>query len=107
MSTRRHRSSVLAPPIRRWPTARAKAWTLRFLEDAAVNEDIIAVVAVGSAVRAGVPSLDLDLVVICREPKTLSSSPPIEVDLRTYQADEALEQSVPRGPHGPKAAVRE
>lgn len=92
MSRHRHRPSEFAPAIRRWPTARAKAWTLWFLEQAAVNEDILAVVAVGSAVRAGVPSVDLDLVVICREPETLNASHPIEVDLRIYQADEVLQQ---------------
>jgi hypothetical protein len=47
---------------------------------------------VGSAVRAGVPSADLDLVVISKEPETLKSSHPMEVDLRTYQADEVLQQ---------------
>jgi hypothetical protein len=92
VKAQKHGSSELAAAVRRWPTPRAKAWTLRFLRQAAVNEDIVAVVAVGSAVRAGVPSADLDLVVVSGRPAALDPPNPIEVDVRTYQADDVTRQ---------------
>jgi len=78
--------------IRRWPTLRSKAWTLQFLSEASDNDNIIAIVAVGSAVRSAVPSVDLDLVVICRESVNLRAKPPLEIDLRAYLADHVDEQ---------------
>lgn len=71
-----------------WPTVRSKAWTSAFLELADRDENIIAVVAVGSAVRPDVASIDLDLVIICKEPDKLKAKQPIEVDLRAYSAAE-------------------
>ncbi len=56
-----------------WPTVRSKAWTSAFLELADRDENIIAVVAVGSAVRPDVASIDLDLVIICKEPDKLKA----------------------------------
>src|SRR5438034_5630927 len=85
-----------SPEIRRWPTRRSKVWTLQFLSEASDDENIIAVVAVGSAVRPAVPSVDLDLVVICGERAHLSVKPPLEIDLRTYRADQ-VQQEVARG----------
>lgn len=52
------------------------------------NPNIIAIVAVGSAVRPNVPSVDVDILAICSDPHLLKESPPIEVDLRTYSAKE-------------------
>lgn len=72
--------------VLRWPTAKSKAWTTKFLESARKHENILAVVAIGSAVRQGVSSADLDLVVICRRPEKLKERPPIEIDLRAYAA---------------------
>ena len=46
----------------------------------------MAVVATGSAVRPEVTANDLDLVVICNEPKDLQVTRPMEVDLRVYCA---------------------
>jgi hypothetical protein len=74
--------------ILRWPTARAMKWTREFLAAAATDPNIMAVVAVGSAVRPNVASVDLDLIVICRENNPLAQKPPIEVDLRAYSAAE-------------------
>lgn len=74
--------------ILRWPTSRSKAWTERFLDSARRDKNILAVIAVGSAIRPNVPSADLDLVVICGVPAKLTTKPPLEVDLRTYAADE-------------------
>jgi hypothetical protein len=96
MSRAALRSTESAPDIRRWPTPRSKAWTLQFLNEAPDNDNIIAVVAVGSAVRPAVASVDLDLVVICREPANLHVKPPLEIDLRTYRVDQ-VQQEVARG----------
>ena len=74
--------------ILRWPTARSRDWTIGFVDSARSNPDIIAVIAVGSAVRPRVPSTDIDLVVVCRDPNVLKETPPIEVDLRAYSAAE-------------------
>jgi hypothetical protein len=71
-------------PILRWPTVRAKAWTKSFLTTAINDPNIIAIVAVGSAIRQNVSSVDIDLVVICENPRSLTNKPPIEVDLRAY-----------------------
>ena len=72
--------------VLRWPTSRSKNWTNTFLDSAERNGNILAVVAVGSAVRADVPSADIDLVVICGDPAVLKAVPPLEVDLRAYSA---------------------
>lgn len=76
----------LSEVIRRWPTPRSKTWTMNLLEEASANDNIVAIVAVGSAVRPAVPSVDLDLVIICRAPVTLKAKPPLEIDLRMYEA---------------------
>lgn len=89
-------STQLPPDIRRWPTPRSKEWTLQFLKEAADDDNINAVVAVGSAVRPAVPSADLDLVVICREPSDMRARPPLEIDLRKYRVDQ-VQQELARG----------
>ena len=53
---------------------------------------MVAVIAIGSAVREDVPSDDLDLLVLCREKEMLCERAPIEVDLRAYDADEVDRQ---------------
>lgn len=73
-------------PIRRWPTPRSAVWTESFLDSVRDNDNVMAVIAVGSAVRPAVTSVDLDLVVICQDPAKLEAKPPIEVDLRAYAA---------------------
>ena len=72
--------------ILRWPTERSREWVCKFLETVSASENILAVVAIGSAVRPGVPSTDLDLIVISADTKPLRISAPIEVDLRVYPA---------------------
>src|SRR5947209_1195503 len=71
-------------PILRWPTVRAENWTESFLATAINNPNIIAIVAVGSAIRQNVSSVDIDLVVICADPRLLTNKSPIEVDLLAY-----------------------
>lgn len=76
--------------IRRWPTRRAKEWVKAFLDSARTDDNIIAVIAIGSAVRPDVPSADLDLVVISKDPKKVKDRPPIEVDLRAYPSNQVI-----------------
>jgi len=85
-------SSAEVPEIRRWPTPRSREWTLQLLKKAANDENIAAVVAIGSAVRPAVPSADLDLVVICKEPSEMRARPPLEIDLRKYRVDHVQEK---------------
>ncbi|HYA43501.1 MAG TPA: hypothetical protein VEF34_19530 [Syntrophobacteraceae bacterium] len=87
-----HKRPDPALTIKRWPTARSKAWTLQFLADAADNENILAVIAVGSAVRNAVTSVDLDLVVICKKIETLRLKPSLEIDLRMYVEDQVVQE---------------
>lgn len=69
-------------PILRWPTDRSRRWVDDFLGRAANDPNLLAVIAIGSAVRPGVESEDLDLLAICRDRSGVSERPPIEVDLR-------------------------
>jgi len=75
-------------PIQRWPTPRSKVWTANFLDSARNDGNIVAVIAVGSAIRPAVSSVDLDLVVICRDPAELKYKPPIEIDMRAYAVEQ-------------------
>jgi hypothetical protein len=70
----------------RWPTSRARDWALAFLDSARSDANIIAVIAIGSAVRPRVPSSDLDVLAICADPSKVSAARPLEVDLRVYSA---------------------
>ena len=74
--------------ILRWPTETAKEWTTHLLCSAQSDNNVMAIVAVGSAVRPSVMSADLDLIVVCRELAQSALKPPIEVDLRAYAASE-------------------
>lgn len=92
---------ILLPPsadrlIRRWPTDRSRQWLASFLEAASRNRNVVAVVAVGSAVRSGVASEDLDLIALCRDRKLLNERAPIEVDLRSFDVDQ-VEQGIEDG----------
>ncbi len=83
-------------PVLRWPTSRSRDWTTGFLQLAANDPNVIAVVAVGSAVRPQVASADLDLVVICVDPVILDRAHPLEVDLRAY-ASATVDAELKRG----------
>lgn len=82
--------------IRRWPTERSRQWLASFLEGVRRDRNVVAVVAVGSAIRSGVASEDLDLIVLCRERKLLSERAPIEVDLRSFDVGQ-VEQGIEDG----------
>jgi hypothetical protein len=62
------------------------------LTDVKDDANVVAVVAVGSAVRPGVRSVDLDLVVICKRPEDLRVRAPLEIDLRSYPLEHVLGQ---------------
>jgi hypothetical protein len=70
----------------RWPTQRAKRWVEDFLRTAKSDPNILAVIAMGSSVRPDVTSLDLDLVVICQDSANFTYRPPMEVDVRKFDA---------------------
>jgi hypothetical protein len=74
--------------IHRWPTIRSRKWTANFLKLAQHDDNIMAIVAVGSAIRPAVRTTDLDVVVICNTPAKLTAKPPVEVDLRAYAAEQ-------------------
>lgn len=74
-------------PILRWPTARSRRWVDAFLDRAAGDPNLLAVVAIGSATRPGVESEDLDLLAIGRDRSDIAERPPIEVDLRKVALD--------------------
>lgn len=82
--------------IKRWPTREARAWATAFVNRAAASPDILAVVALGSSVRPGVPSEDLDLLVLHAPGADLNWRPPIEIDLRTYDVS-AIEGDLKEG----------
>lgn len=74
--------------VLRWPTARAKQWVRSFLMLAKGDQNIISIVAIGSAVRESVQSIDLDLVVISKDDSKLKLRPPLEIDVRVYRESE-------------------
>ena len=86
MRERPVRSTEIESQIYRWPTPRAKAWMINLVHTASSDRNIVAIIAVGSAVRPTVQSADLDLMLVCREPARSRLMPPIEVDLRAYAA---------------------
>jgi UTP:GlnB (protein PII) uridylyltransferase len=63
--------------ILRWPTETAKEWTTRLLCSARSDNNVMAIVAVGSAVRPSVVSADLDLIVVRRELARSTLKPPM------------------------------
>jgi hypothetical protein len=70
--------------VLRWPTDRSKNWIYSFVSSAMNDSNIIAIIAIGSAVRPDVSSTDIDLLTICADLHSLNRTPPIEVDLRAY-----------------------
>jgi hypothetical protein len=74
------------PEVLRWPTDRSRHWISSLVEAALDNPTIMAVVAIGSAVRPNVASADLDLIIIHADPVFLTDTPPLEIDVREYSA---------------------
>ena len=74
--------------IRRWPTQRAHDWVDGFLRRVPGDANILAVIAVGSSVREGVASEDLDLIVLCADARSFRERAPLEIDLRAFSASD-------------------
>lgn len=82
--------------ILRWPTERSRGWLGKFLRHAEGDSNLLAIVAIGSAIRAEVPSDDLDLLAVCRDRQALRERAPIEVDLRKLDL-EAVDAGIRNG----------
>jgi hypothetical protein len=83
--------------VRRWPTDRAKIWVQAYVHDSTLDPRVLAILAVGSAVRDGVQSNDVDLLTIVDgHPADRQERPPLEVDLRTYPTD-GIESKIRQG----------
>lgn len=76
----------------RWPTSRAKRWVEDFLRTVESDANILVVIAMGSSVRPNVTSLDLDLVVVCQKSANFTYRPPMEVDVRKFDAANVREE---------------
>jgi hypothetical protein len=96
MSEEQEDTNYLFEHVLRWPTGRSKDWTRTFVFSAEKNSNIVAIVAIGSAVRPDVSSTDLDLLVLFDGLDSLNASPPIEVDLRVYSLP-GIEDKLGRG----------
>jgi hypothetical protein len=70
--------------ILRWPTPGSRTWLEQFLARMTDDENVRAVVAVGSTVRPDVQSEDLDLVLVTHDRQRFASKAPIEVDIRPF-----------------------
>jgi hypothetical protein len=77
----------------------------KFIDSAPANPGILAVVAIGSAVRPNVHSADLDVIVICTVPLILDDRPPLEIDLRTFLSTE-IDRQIESGHDLPGWAIR-
>ena len=82
--------------IVRWPTERARAWMAGFVERSRRDGNIVAIVAIGSAVRPAAAADDLDILVLCRNRSALKDKAPIEVDVRKADANR-IESDIQRG----------
>ena len=76
----------------RWPSLDTRDWLASFLERAEVYANVVAVIAIGSAIRPDVTSDDLDVMVVCRDVVRLREKAPIEIDLRKANVDSVDEQ---------------
>ena len=85
-STRAMKARPMDSAIVRCPTERTRAWLASFVERSQRDENVVAIVAIGSAVRPGVAADDLDLLVLCRDRAALKHRAPIEVDVRKANA---------------------
>ena len=73
--------------ILRWPTEHSRRWLHAFLRRAEGDTNLLALVAIGSAIRPAVASDDLDLLAVCRNRREHREKAPIEVDLRPVELD--------------------
>jgi hypothetical protein len=62
------------------------------VNSARTSPNIVAIVAIGSAVRPKVDSADLDLIVIRDDTRAVDRAAPLEIDLRIYSMAEVMPQ---------------
>lgn len=74
--------------IQRWSSAAARTWVEGFVARAERELGVLAVVAVGSAIRDVPESSDVDLVLIYEGRKLPTRPRPIDIDLRCYERSE-------------------
>jgi hypothetical protein len=87
--TRSGRWAEVPPGLLRWPSAASREWAERAIPQLCSSENVLAVVLLGSSVRPGVPSFDLDCLYVFRNSNPELPRPPMEVDVRGYRAEEA------------------
>lgn len=77
----------LSQAIRSWPSPDAREWTRRMVQKACENPAVLAVVAIGSAVREVNAAQDVDFLLVHTpgEPPMLGPLP-LDVDVRAYDA---------------------
>ncbi|HEX8671432.1 MAG TPA: hypothetical protein VF710_06065 [Longimicrobium sp.] len=73
--------------IRSWPSPEAREWSRRMVHTACANPDVLAVVAIGSAVRAVEAADDVDFLIVRASEETPELGPlPLDVDVLAYPA---------------------
>lgn len=77
-----------SPAVLRWPSTAARRWAEEAFAELCSNEDVLAVVLFGSAIRPGRSSFDLDCLYVYRDNHPVFSPAPMEVDIRGYRADQ-------------------
>lgn len=73
--------------VLRWPTVAAREWATRALPDLCANENVLAVVLLGSAIRPASSSFDFDCLYIYRGVRPVIMKAPSEVDIRGFNSD--------------------
>lgn len=76
----------------RWPSEEAKNWTCGFVARAAQLEQTLAIVLIGSMVRATPKINDVDLFYVYRTDSVSFRDHPFDVDIRAFSALEILEK---------------
>jgi hypothetical protein len=77
--------------IRFWPSEKAKEWTSYFVDFILTQQNVDAIVAVGSAIRNVTEIADVDLILIYNRIKPVFKKAPIDVDIRMYDRDDVDE----------------
>lgn len=91
MTRRRESSIAVASRTKsfRWQTAEAQAWFAEHLRRWSADPHVLAVIAVGSAVRHVAKPSDADFVIIWQSKRPDVTRAPIELDLRLYERSRA------------------
>ena len=75
--------------IDKWPSIQAKEWVENFVQRLCKQLDIWAIVIFGSVIRQNAKySLDVDLLIIYQNDRPNFSTPPLDVDIRSYRRED-------------------